>query len=69
MVGTTIRAALVEGIIVCLMFLLPCVFHYLLYPSTILGRVRCCTKVRWVGGVRRVLLLARHLKPPFPFPL
>ena len=68
MVGTTIRAALAKGTIVCILFSLPFVCHCLQYFSTTLGRVIRCTKVRWVDGVQRVVVVGRTNKPPFPFP-
>ena len=70
MVGTTIQSALVEGIIVCLLFSLPFV-----------SAIVCSILVPlWAGSSvaqrsdgwaesKGSLLLAGHLKPPFLFPL
>ena len=68
MVGTTIRAALAKGKIVCMLLSLPSVCHCLSYFSTTLGRVIRCTKVRWVVGSGGSLLLAGLINPLSLFP-
>ena len=69
MVGTTVWSApLVKGKTVCMLFSLPSIYHCLQYISTTLGRVSR-TKVHWVGGVQRVVIVGWKIKTPFHFPL
>ena len=50
---------------VLIAFFLPFVCSILVL---LLGMVIHCTKVRWVGGIRRVIVVGRIFKTPFPFP-
>ena len=49
-----------------------CYFHCLLsaivWSILVLLWVIRCTKVRWVGGVQRVVVVCQIILTPFPFP-